>query len=209
LGNRYGCWPSIQNGLLYVAPGPAPEAPQLILEIDANGAILRQWRLDLPEFKNSIKAVLYRPNREFPGSEKVLAWGTAVAQNPSKIIVWDPSNQDHIEIDTLPTTFGASLTLFRLGKERNGIAVGPGPFMGYPAWIKIFALEPEVEVVSDIAPYEVENSCGVNLAAADMDQDGVDELVIGEGAGKDRPPVVRICRIDGEILEEWTAYSPD
>jgi hypothetical protein len=165
--------------------------------------------VDFPDFRNGLKAVLCElrlGKMSTEPEERLIIWGTAVAENPSKIISWNPEKNSKFEIETIPTTFGANSSLVILKNDKTGIAVGPGPLQGYPAWIKVFSLEPSIEIISDIAPYEVPNSCGVNLGAVDIDGDRIDELVIGEGTGPDRPPIVRICRINGELLTEWKAF---
>jgi hypothetical protein len=209
LEGGYGCWPAVRNQKVYLTPGPAPGAEQLVIEMSPQGSLLRKWKLSIPSLQNSLKAVLCVLNLgddSEENQERLVVWGTAVAQNPSQVFLWSPEENEVIQIETIPTTFGASVTLLSLQNIRTGIAVGPGPLEGYPAWIKVISLEPKPKVVFDIAPYESENSSGVNLAAVDVDNDGIDELIIGEGSRPGRPPIVRVCRTNGEMLAEWKAF---
>jgi hypothetical protein len=40
----------------------------------------------------------------------------------------------------------------------------------------------------------------------DIDGDGLDEVVLGEGIGPGRPSRVRIYRLDRQVVADWEAY---
>jgi hypothetical protein len=207
----YGAWVTIACGKLYVSPGPGPLAKQMIVELDSSGTILRKWDVSGNGLHNGLKsAVLCRSceatddcSRE---AVKLMAWGTEIAVNPSKVLALDLITNQLTTFETLPTTYGLNASIVQVAPDKNGLAVCPGPLKGYPAWVKVFSLDQTPEVIHDIAPYDDPSACGANLAAVDIDRDGTDELVMGEGVGKDRPSTVRIVRLDGTIVRSWNAY---
>jgi len=202
----YGAWVQVANTRIYLAPGPGPRSPQVMAEFSAEGELLRKWELPdglagVPVFVNGLRGVI-------SGGEDplLLRWGSGVAVNPSAVAVSPVSGEGITLTETLPTTYGLNLALVELGKGEWGIAAGPGPLRGYPPWIKVFSAARDWKTVSDIAPWDDPGSCGVNLAAVDIDGDGTDELVAGEGWGPDRPATVRILTLKGGILQTWNAF---
>ncbi len=203
----YGAWVYAAEGNIFLGPGPGPRAAQVITEYNPEGNMIRKWAS--PEgaisddlvFWNGLRGVV--KGRPEP---LLIRWGSGISVNPSSVAVSDIDEKDLRILETLPTTFGINLTLVQLGHGDWGIAVAPGPLKGYPPWIKVFSAGKEWHSVKDIVPWESEGSCGANLSAVDINGDGVDELVTGEGWGKDRPATIRIISLDGEILAEWDAY---
>ncbi|HMR55038.1 MAG TPA: M23 family metallopeptidase [Candidatus Doudnabacteria bacterium] len=61
--------------------------------------------------------------------------------------------------------------------------------------------------VKDFFAYDPSFSGGVNISAADMDDDGVAEIVTGPKAGGG--PHVRVFRPDGTVINEMLAYGAD
>ena len=205
--DSYGAWVYAANGNIFLGPGPGPRAPQVLAEFTANGILTRKWSLpedetgDEPVFRNGLRGVVKAGPRPL-----LIRWGSGISVNPSTVVFSDTNGENLRLFETLPTTFGVNLALVQLGKKNWGIAVTPGPLQGYPPWIKVFSAGEEWITVRDMVPWESEGSCGANISAVDIDGDGVDELVTGEGWGKGRPPIIRIISLKGEILAKWEAF---
>lgn len=203
----YGAWVSVAGGKIYLAPGPGPRAPQVIAEYRPDGTQVRKWELTEKEisgeisFSNGLRGIL----REGP-DPVLLRWGSPVSTNSSVVAVSRPDGRVLRGLETLPTTYGLNLTLVDLGEGDWGIGVAPGPLKGYPAWIKVFSFSEEWVKIVDMAPWEDRESCGANLSALDVDGDGIDELIVGEGWGESRAPLVRVLTLEGDLLCRWRAF---
>lgn len=192
---------------IFVAPGPGPNVTPRVIEFDSRGNQTREWTFPDSGFVNSIKAsgICEDPDAVHKGvPEKLLIWGSEIAVNDSRIGIYNIEADRVRWFETLPTTFGVSVTPVRLGADGVAWAVAPGPLQGYPPWIKI--LTADGKTVREFVAFEDDLACGGNLASVDVDGDGVDEVVVGEGVCGSRPPTVRILRIDGTLLHEWNAY---
>lgn len=203
----YGAWVYVADGKIYLGAGPGPRAPQALAEYTPGGDLARKWVFpggepgQGPRFWNGIRGVVA------PGPEPLLIrWGSGISVNPSSVVISGIEGEELQVMETLPTTYGLNLALVRLGAGDWGFAAAPGPLSGYPPWIKVFSRGRGWSPVRDMVPWESEGSCGASLSAVDINGDGVDELVSGEGWGKDRPATIRILTLQGEILHTWDAF---
>ena len=204
----YGLTVNVEGGNIYLAPGPAPRSSQVLAAYSPAGVMIKKWSLpggqvtDEITFQNGIRGVLKDDGKK----PVLLRWGSGIAVNPSVVAAADLAGENFDLIETFPATYGVNLALVELGDGDWGFAAAPGPLKGYPPWIKVFSASGGWNPVRDMAPWEDEGSCGLNLAAVDVDGDGIDELVAGEGWGRDRPSLVRVLTLKGEILSQWEAF---
>ncbi len=214
LDHGYGAWVSIYCRRLYICPGPGPGRPQQVFEFNPEGRLLRKWEFSDLDLVNGIRvAALCSDNSpgeklSFPHRQQrhsLLLWASDISVNPSTVFLYDTVEDSDRSFETLPTTFGVNTTLIKLAGNRLGIGVAPGPLQGYPPLIKIFDFKGEK--LHDFFAFDDPNSCGSNIAAVDIDGDGEDELVLGEGIGPDRPSQVRIYRLNGQLVAGWKAYE--
>lgn len=204
----FGAWIAIGCGSLFVCPGPAPGAPQRVREYAPGGERLADWNFSKLDLINGLRAVaLCAPREErVPGRQQgdLLLWGSEMSVNPSTLVLASRSGAILKSWKTLPTTFGLNVTPLRLEEGREAIAVAPGATAGYPAWVRVFT--PEARLIHEFVGESGPESCGGTLAAVDVDGDGIDELVVGDGTGSDHPFRVRLFRLDGRLLYHWNAY---
>jgi hypothetical protein len=100
--------------------------------------------------------------------------------------------------------------------ERDGraeVVTGPGP--GLPPRVRVIKLGADGNPVRDLASflaYDEGFRGGVNVAAGDVDGDGVPEIITGPGAGA--PPEVRVYRLQSgapggvRLLARFLAFEP-
>lgn len=202
----WGASVAVSCGRILVAPGPGPNVPQQVVEFDPHGNKTREWVFAESGFVNSIKAcgTCGGDKRSLAGPEEILIWGSEIAVNDSRIGIYNTKTKGLRWIETLPTTFGASVTPVRVADGVSAWAVAPGPLQGYPPMVKVVTAEGEK--IAEFVAFDDDLACGANLASVDVDGDAIDEVVVAEGVCGSRPPVVRILRLDGTLLHEWEAY---
>lgn len=211
LDHGYGASVSIQCGRVYVSPGPGPAAPQRVVAFTAKGKLLREWQFTQTGFANGVKASGICPLADsvsqpfLPPVQHLLLWATVIPSNPSKVLLYDTTEDSLTAWETLSTTFGLNATLVRLGKNKIGLAVTPGYLNGYPPWVKVFELNGRQ--LHEFFAYQDSQSCGSNIAAVDIDGDSIDELILGEGTCPNRAAMVRIYTLDGVFIRKWNAYE--
>jgi hypothetical protein len=208
LGRGYGAWISIHCRKVYVSPGPGPGRPQQVLEFSPQGQFLNKWEFDDLGLVNGLRAAALCSDSAVAAQEQqissLLMWASDISANPSTIFLYDRVQETVRSLETLPTTFGANATLVRLAE--NGLAVGmaPGPLQGYPPLVLVVDLQGRK--LREFRAFEDPETYGSNIAAVDVDGDGIDEVVLGEGVGPGRPSRVRIYRLDGQPVADWQAY---
>jgi hypothetical protein len=75
---------------------------------------------------------------------------------------------------------------------------------GYGPHVRIYDLGGN-EIYSRLS-HKDPSPCGSNVTAVDLDGDGNDELVLGEGVCRDSPARVRVEDFSGKLLYLWDAY---
>jgi hypothetical protein len=202
----FGAWIGISCRSLFVSSGPGPGSQPLLLQIRPNGAEVNRWNLESLAFENSVKGLGICEEADGVQLQKLIAWGTEVSTNSSDIYLADvEAGLPHAwrRIPTFPTTYGVQAALLRGGGEL-AVAAAPGPLRGYPPWIRIFTLSGEM--IGDFVAFESDAPHGATLAAVDVDGDGIDELIVGEGIGRGQTSTVRVVKLDGSVVRSWVAY---
>ncbi len=196
----YGAHAAVACGRLYLGAGPAPRAAPRLLEFEPDGTLTGQWEFEQLGLVNGLRGTGLCADGT---RSSLLAWGTDISVNPATLFVLDPRTGEERSWNSLKTTFGARVTLLRTGGETLA-AAAPGPLPGYPGLVEVTDLMGG-DAASFVA-FAGPGICGATLAAVDVDGDGRDEIVAGEGNCPDRPATVRILTLDGEPLHEWNAY---
>ncbi len=205
LGAGYGAWPAVNCGRLYLGAGPGPSYPQRLLELDSSGRITGRWEFAGLPLVNGLRGLgLCRDtNAEQGSNEGILIWGSDVSVNPATLYRLRPPAGLRQPLVLLDTTFGVQATLLRAGQD-SLVAAAPGPLKGYPGIIVLKDLD--ARELARFAIFEGRPGCGANLSAVDADQDGVEEIVAGQGNCPGQPAEVRIYSRQGRLLSSWQAY---
>lgn len=120
-----------------------------------------------------------QPNRDYPpvGDGEILPYG--------------PLINSHVNV---------SQGIFTEGKR--GIVVGTGP--GYAPHVRVLDTVSITEIAGFYAYNPAQYTAGVDVAAGDVDGDGVDEIITGTMIGA---PHVRVLRLDGTEIGGFYAYA--
>ncbi len=99
------------------------------------------------------------------------------------------------------------------GDGVDEILTGPGPGPDVPPVVKLFEANGQEFTRCSFVAYGV-GSCGVNVAFADLDNDGRDEILTGAGSGTMFSTHVRGWNYDGSYIEpvpgcSFIAFPPD
>ncbi len=209
LNRGYGAWLSIHCGKLYVSPGPGPGRPQQVLEFSPQGQLLRKWEFNDLGLVNGLRAAALCSDQVGAPHERkassLLMWASDIASNPSTLFLYNIAGKSVRSLETLNTTFGINATLVRLADSSLSVGVAPGPLQGYPPLV--LGVDFEGKKLWEFHAFEDPETFGSNIAAVDIDGDGLDEVVLGEGIGTGRPSWVRIYRLNGQPVADWKAYE--
>lgn len=204
----YGLSAAIGCGDIYLTPGPAPHAPQRVFRYSPQGRLLASW--DFPDLGlvNSLRAAALCGDRldlrEKALPRLLLLWGSDISVNRSTIHLFDPAGGRKRSFPTIGTTFGLHVSLIKID-DRELVATAPGPLRGYPPLIQIYDLEGQ-KVQEFAASLIMPEGCGANLGSLDMDGDGREEVLLGEGVCPGQPAIVSIRNHDGSLRAQWNAY---
>ncbi len=209
LDRGYGAWVSIHCGRVYLSPGPGPGRPQQVLEYSPQGQLLSKWEFNDLGLVNGLRAAALCSDSAGATQQQqissLLMWASDISANPSTIFLYDRVQESVRSLETLDTTFGANVTVVRLAEDGLGVGMALGPLQGYPPLVLVVDLEGRK--LREFQAFEDPETYGSNIAAVDIDGDGMDEVVLGEGIGPGRPSWVRIYRLDGQPVADWEAYE--
>ena len=204
--SSYGAGVAIGNKSLVVTPGPAPGYPAEVIEYGPEGKLLRSWSFGKLEFQNSIRALILDSQEDSNEEDEdtVVLWGTPIPTNPSKVLLYQEASQSFRQWDAYGITYGLSLSQIRLENDSQALVTVPGPLRGYRPNLKVF--DRWGHELYNFLAHEDPAACGGNLSTIDINGDGRDEVVLGEGICPGSRPTVRILELDGNLLYQWDAY---
>jgi hypothetical protein len=196
---------------IIVAPGPDPLADGRVRVFRKNGALL----LDQPVFTTKFGAFLAAGDIDGDWREEIVVGAGPGLRNSARIKVLSFDGQRFVDTGI---DFVAFPNLYKLGVklalgdvDGDGvleIIAGAGPSLLNPARVKVFKIDTSGgighwSIVSTLSDFIVNFGdwypylLGVNVAAGDVDGDGVAEIIVGAGPGPLQKAVVAVYKGDG------------
>ena len=201
----YGAWVAIAEKRVVATPGPGPGRLFQSFEFSPDGKLLRRWGpVAVGGFENSGRATLL-PGPQGSGSEasRLVLWPSLVSVNQAEVWSLDAKGRPAWLWQSFPTVYGLNMAQIRLGQERQGFVAAPGAVLGHPAHLKVF--DSGGLCLHSFIPFRSQPSCGSNLAAVDVDGDGIDEVIAGDGDCPGVAGKVRIISLASrEVIHEWS-----
>jgi hypothetical protein len=145
--------------------------------------------------------------------------------NPAIVKILDPNGRELNEF-IVYTACGCAANFCLGDVDGDGfeeIITGPGPLPVHPSHIRVFNSDLTVKLEFCAYPVYGHKTLmideerikfpltkyyhGLNIAAGDVNGDGLDEIITGLGPGKDYPPEVSIFNgKTGELIHRFLAY---
>jgi hypothetical protein len=206
------------NGIdeIITAPGPGSGNPAEIRIFDNNGAPLPN--LNVTAFTNDYGANVASADFDGDGHYEVI---TGTGQNKAnsayvKIYVYDPATQDLVDsgIDLYPYNMQYGVNVAAGDVDGDGVPeliTSPGSGSKNRGIVRIWSIDTSagtgqwsVALVKEFT-VQAEYKYSVTIASGDVNGDGLDEIITGDGPHSKARDVVRVYDQDGVLLNVWQA----
>jgi hypothetical protein len=206
------------NGIdeIITAPGPGSGNPAEIRIFDNNGAPLPN--LNVTAFTNDYGANVASADFDGDGYYEVI---TGTGQNKVnsayvKIYVYDPATQDLVDsgIDLYPYNMQYGVNVATGDVDGDGVPeliTSPGPGSKNLGIVRIWSIDTShgtgqwsVNLHKEFT-VQSEYKYSVTIAGGDVNGDGIDEIITGDGPHSKARDVVRIYDENGVLLNVWQA----
>ncbi len=143
---------------------------------------------------------LYRKEYQLTPMQSIIVGAGANRHNPGTVEIIHPDASKGVEFTAHAYNYGAQVAAGDINADGvDEIITAPGAGPGNPAEINIFdALGNRLDNLSITAN---QYGYGANIASADFDGDGRDEVIVGAGTGPGNPAEVKIFTYD-PILQQ-------
>jgi hypothetical protein len=129
-------------------------------------------------------------------------------RNTAQVKVWALEGATLVEkggFTAFEGKYGANVATGDIdGDGAAEIIVGTGPDPKNASLVRVFRADGSL--VLELTPYGDEYGYGVNVAAADLDGDGVAEIIVGLGPDPKNTSWVKVFRADGSEMAGFLAY---
>ncbi len=128
--------------------------------------------------------------------------------NPAVITVWKDTGGCLTELYSFTAfegNYGANISTGDInGDGKAEIITGTGPDPKNPSVVRVF--KSGGNIILELRPYNNRYGYGVTVASADLDEDGIDEIITGPGFSPQNQTWVKVFRADGTEAANFLAY---
>jgi hypothetical protein len=201
---------------IITAPGPGSENPAEIRIFDRNGGLMQN--LNITAFGHNFGANVASADLDGDGYHEVITGAGAGSKVPAdvRIFVYDPGQQNladsGIDLTAYATSYGVNVAAGDVdGDGIQELITSPGPSNKNLGVLRIWSIDTSsgigqwsVSLQSEFTVY-TEYKYSVTITSGDVNGDGQDEIIAGDGPHSKARDVVRIYDQNGLLLHVWQA----
>jgi hypothetical protein len=201
---------------IITAPGPGSDNPADIRIFDRNGGLMPN--LNITAFAHSFGAHVASADFDGDGHYEVVTGAGAGSQVPAdiRIFVYDPVQQSlvdsGIELAAYTSLYGVHVAAGDVdGNGAPELITSPGPSNKNLGVIRMWSIDTShgagqwSAVLHKEFTVQSEYKYSVTVASGDVNSDGIDEIITGDGPHSKARDVIRIYDENGVLLNVWQA----
>ncbi|MBI4686043.1 MAG: VCBS repeat-containing protein [Nitrospirae bacterium] len=199
---------------LIVGMGPDPKNPATLKVLKYNGNGFTE-EMTYTAFDTRYGLNTAVGDIDGDGTPEIITAPGPGPNNPAIIKMWRQSDsggeQNLTELysfEAFEGNYGANIATGDIdGDGKAEIITGTGPDPKNPAIVRVY--KADGTLIREFTPYDVEYGYGVEVAAVDINGDGIDEIVTGLGPGPQNPSWVKVFNSDGSEIYSFISYPDD
>ncbi len=195
---------------LIVGAGPDPKNPGILKVLKYTSAGFTQIIAHTVNSQSSYGLNITAGDIDGDNIPEIITAPGPGPNNDASVTIWKYESSDLTPLTTFTAfegTYGVNITSGDMdGDGKSEIIAGAGSDPKNSSAIRIY--KADGTLVREFAAYESSLKYGVNVSSADLDGDGVDEVIAGAGPCPQNDPTVKIFKADGTEIRNLIAY-PD
>ncbi len=193
---------------LIVGMGPDPKNPATLKILKYNGTGFTEV-MNYTAFDTKYGLNTAIGDIDGDGIPEIIAAPGPGSNNSAVVTVWKYEGQLLTEVNTISAfegSYGANIAAGDIdGDGKAEIIIGTGPNPKNPAIVR--AYKADGTLIMELRPYDAEYGYGVYVSSADMNEDGIDDIITGLGSGPQNPSWVKVFKADGSEIASFMSYS--
>ncbi|MBI5055205.1 MAG: VCBS repeat-containing protein [Nitrospirae bacterium] len=170
---------------IIVGAGPGEQNTGIVKVFDADGSEAG-IEFIAHEYKYGVNVATGDINDD--GVDEIITAPGPGPKNPAEVKIFDHNGDEltNLKIDVFEYSYGAHVGSGDFNCDgRSEVIVGTGSGAGNPAYVKVFVYDPTEQKMIDsgINLLAYDRGSGVKVAAGDVDNDGIDEIITAPGNG--------------------------
>jgi hypothetical protein len=189
-----------------IGPGPGNPATLKVVKFN-NGGFIELTTKTLPyNLQYGLNTAM--GDIDGDGMQEIITSLGPGPDNPATVTIWKQTGQYLTEMQSFTVfggTYGVNISTGDIdGDGVDEIITGTGPDPKNQAIVR--AYKADGTNLLEFVPYGAKHTYGVTVASADIDEDGIDEIITGLGPGPQNLSWVKVFKSDGTEIASFLAY---